>query len=68
VMWVNLKTLKVFQNPKWAGQEDVLATRSSPFGLDLAWINRGNNSDPAWEEKICLLLAYLQQPDLIAAH
>ena len=68
VMWVNLKTLKGFQNPKWAGQENVLATLSSPSGLDLAWINRGNNSDPAWEEKICLLLAYLQQSDLIAAH
>lgn len=67
VMWVDLKTLKGFQNPKWAGQEDVLATLSSPSGLDLTWINRGN-SDPAWEEKICLLLAYLQQSDLIAAH
>ena len=67
VMWVNLKTLKGFQNPKWAGQENVLATLSSPSGLDLAWINR-RQSDPAWEEKICLLLAYLQQSDLIAAH
>jgi hypothetical protein len=67
VMWVDLKTLKGFQNPKWAGQENVLATLSSSPGLDLAWINR-SNSDPAWEEKICLLLAYLQQSDLIAAH
>jgi len=66
VMWVDLKTLKGFQNPKWAGQENVLATLSSPSGLDLAWINR-KQSDPAWEEKICLLLAYLQQSDLIAA-
>lgn len=66
VMWVDLKTLKGFQNPKWAGRENVLATLSSPPGLDLAWINRSNN-DPAWEEKICLLLAYLQQSDLIAA-
>lgn len=66
VMWVDLKTLKGFQNPKWAGQENVLATLSSLPGLDLAWINR-SNSDPAWEEKICLLLAYLQQSDLIAA-
>jgi hypothetical protein len=67
VMWVDLKTLKGFQNPKWAGQENVLATLSSSPGLDLAWINR-SNSDPGWEEKICLLLAYLQQSDLIAAH
>jgi hypothetical protein len=66
VMWVDLKTLKGFQNPRWAGQENVLATLSSPHGLDLAWINRGN-SDPAWEEKMFLLLAYLQQSDLIAA-
>jgi hypothetical protein len=67
VMWVDLKTLKGFQNPKWAGEENVLATLSSPPGLDLTWINR-KQSDPAWEEKICLLLAYLQQSDLIAAH
>lgn len=66
VMWVDLKTLKGFQNPKWAGEENVLATLSSAPGLDLAWINR-SNSDPSWEEKIYLLLAYLQQSDLIAA-
>jgi hypothetical protein len=66
VMWVDIKTLKGFENPKWAGHENVLATLSSPPGLDLAWINR-SNSDPAWKEKICLLLAYLQQSDLIAA-
>ena len=66
VMWVDLKTLKGFQNPKWAGQENVLATLSAPSGLDLAWINR-SNSAPAWEEKMFLLLAYLQQLGLIAA-
>jgi len=66
VMWVDLKTLKGFQNPKWAGQENVLATLSSPNGLDLAWINK-NNCAPAWQEKMFLLLAYLQQSDLIAA-
>ena len=67
VMWVDLKTLKGFQNPQWAGEENVLATLSAPAGLDLAWVNR-SNSDPHWEEKIYLLLAYLQQSDLIAAH
>jgi hypothetical protein len=66
VMWVDLKTLKGFQNPKWAGQENVLATLSSSTGLDLAWINR-NNSDRAWEDRIYLLLAYLQQAGLITA-
>src|SRR5262249_51498618 len=54
VTWVDLKTLKGFQNPKWAGQENVLATLSEPGGLDLAWLNR-SNIDPAWEEKIYLL-------------
>lgn len=68
VMWVDLKTLKGFQNPKWAGAENVLGTLSSPRGLDLAWINQSNNDDPTWDEKIFLLLAYLQQSDLIAAH
>jgi len=67
VMWVDLKTLKGFQNPQWAWPVNVLATLSSPPGLDLAWINR-SNSNPAWEEKMFLLLAYLQQSDLIAAH
>jgi hypothetical protein len=67
VMWVDLKTLKGFQSPQWAWPENVLATLSSPPGLDLAWINR-SNSNPAWEEKMFLLLAYLQQSDLIAAH
>jgi len=66
VMWVDLKTLKGFQNPKWAGQENVLATLSAPCGLDLAWITRSKR-DHDWEEKICLLLAYLQQSDLVAA-
>lgn len=66
VMWVDLKTLKGFQNPKWAGQENVLATLSEPCGLDLAWITRSKR-DRDWEEKICLLLAYLQQSDLVAA-
>jgi hypothetical protein len=66
VMWVDLKTLKGFQNPKWAEPENVLATLSSSTGLDVAWINR-SNSDRAWEEKIYLLLAYLQQAGLITA-
>ena len=66
VMWVDLKTLKGFQNPNWAGQENVLAALSESCGLDLAWITRSKR-DRDWEEKICLLLAYLQQSDLVAA-
>ena len=66
VMWVDLQTLKGFQNPQWAWPENVLATLSSPPGLDLGWIDR-SNSDPAWQEKIYLLLAYLQHLNLIAA-
>jgi Bacterial lipid A biosynthesis acyltransferase len=67
LMWVDLKTLKGFQNPKWAGRENILATLSEPQGLDLNWINKGS-ADPGWEEKICLLLAYLQQSGLIASN
>lgn len=62
LMWVDLKTLKGFQTPKWAG--DILTTLSQPQGLDLTWINR--NTDPNWEAKICLLLAYLQESGLVA--
>lgn len=67
LMWVDLKTLKGFQNPKWAGQENILATLSEPQGLDLNWINK-DNSAPDWEEKICLLLAYLQESGLVASN
>jgi hypothetical protein len=65
VMWVDLKTLKGFQNPKWAGHENVLAALTGPQGLDLTWINRSSR-DSNWEEKICLLLAYLQESGLVA--
>lgn len=65
VMWVDLKTLKGFQNPKWAENANVLAALSQPRGLDLTWINNGSH-DSNWEEKICLLLAYLQESDLVA--
>ena len=64
VMWVDLKTLKGFQNPKWIERTDVLAGLSGPQGVDLTWINSSSN-DPNWEEKICLLLAHLQESDLI---
>lgn len=65
VMWVDLKTLKGFQNPKWAGNANVLAALSQPGGMDLIWINNSSH-DPNWEERICLLLAYLQESDLVA--
>lgn len=66
VMWVDLKTLKGFQNPKWAEPENLLATLSTPEGLDLSWID-GAGRDPDWNQKICLLLAYLRQSDLVSA-
>jgi hypothetical protein len=65
VMWVDLKTLKGFQNPKWAGDANVLAALSQPGGMDLIWINNSSH-DPNWEEKIYLLLAYLKESDLVA--
>jgi hypothetical protein len=65
-MWVDLRTLKGFQNPKWAEPEDLLAILSRPEGLDLTWID-GARRDPDWKQKICLLLAYLRQSDLVSA-
>lgn len=66
VMWVDLKTLKGFRNPKWAGEENVLAALSEPQGLDLPWMNRSSRS-PDWEEMIYRLLAYLEKLKLIVA-
>jgi hypothetical protein len=67
VMWVDLKTLKGFQNPKWAGAENILAVLSKPQGLDLTWIDSAS-SNPQWKEKIYLLLAYLQESDLVGSY
>ena len=64
VMWVDLRTLKGFQNPKWAGPENILATLSQPQGLDVAWVDSAGR-DPHWKEKICLLLAHLQESGLV---
>lgn|GEM_PF-3159771 len=64
--WVDLNTLKGFQSPKWAERENVLAVLSEPQGLDLNWINNSSH-DRDWQEKICLLLAHLQQSGLIAS-
>lgn len=64
LMWVDLKTLKGFRNPKWAGEENVLAVLSEPQGLDLPWINRYSR-DPDWEQKIYWLLAYLEKSELV---
>ena len=64
VTWVDLKTLKGFQNPKWAG--NILAVLSEPEGLNLNWINSSSH-DPNWQDKICLLLAHLHESGLIAS-
>ena len=66
VMWVDLRTLKGFQNPKWAEPENLLTILSKPEGLDVTWID-GASRDPEWKQKICLLLAYLHQSDLVSA-
>ena len=66
VMWVDLKTLKGFRNPEWAGSENILAVLSNTPGLDLAWVDNASR-DPQWKEKICLLLAYLQESDLVTS-
>ncbi|HSE18648.1 MAG TPA: hypothetical protein VLB46_16450 [Pyrinomonadaceae bacterium] len=67
VMWVDLRTLKGFQNPKWAEPENLLATLSKPEGLDLNWIDN-TSRDPEWKQKICVLLAYLRESDLVSAY
>ena len=66
VMWVDLTTLKGFQNPKWAGHENILATLSRPQGLDLTWIDSPGR-DPQWKERMCLLLAHLQGSGLVSS-
>lgn len=66
VMWVDLTTLKGFQNPKWAGNENILATLSRPQGLDLTWIDSPGR-DPQWKERMCLLLAHLQGSGLVSS-
>jgi lipid A biosynthesis acyltransferase len=65
VMWVDLKTLKGFRNPEWAASENILAVLSKT-GLDRAWVDNASR-DPQWKEKICLLLAYLQESDLVTS-
>jgi lauroyl/myristoyl acyltransferase len=67
VMWVDLRTLKGFQNPKWAEPENLLAALSKPEGLDLTWIDH-TSRDPEWKEKICVLLAYLRESDLVSTY
>lgn len=66
VMWVDLRTLKGFQNPKWAGPENILATLSQPQGLDLTWVDSAGR-DPQWREKVCLLLAHFQESGLVSS-
>jgi lauroyl/myristoyl acyltransferase len=67
VMWVDLKTLNGFQNPKWAAPENILASLSKPEGLDLTWVE-STSRDVLWKERICSLLAYLQESDLVSAY
>ena len=67
VMWVDLKTLKGFQNPKWAAPENILATLSKPEGLDLTWIE-STSREPQWKERVCSLLAYFQESGLVSAN
>lgn len=66
VMWVDLRTLKGFQNPKWAGPENILAILSQPQGLNLAWVDSADQT-PEWKERICLLLAHLQESGLVSS-
>lgn len=62
--WVDLTTLKGFQNPKWAEPEDLLAMLAKPEGLDLTWIDSVGRG-PGWKESVCVLLAYLWKSGLV---
>jgi hypothetical protein len=62
--WVDLKTLKGYQNPKWAGVENILQALSQPGGLGLPWLD-GRGDDPAWRERVFELLAYLGKSGLV---
>ncbi|HZG53197.1 MAG TPA: hypothetical protein VEZ40_13785 [Pyrinomonadaceae bacterium] len=66
VMWVDLKTLKGYQNPKWAGRENILQALSECDGLDLSWIDE-HAEDPALKAKVFELLAYLEKTELVVA-
>lgn len=67
VMWVDPRTLKGFQNPKWAEPDNLLAILSKPEGLDLTWIE-STSRDPDWKQKVCVLLAYLRESGLVSAN
>lgn len=62
--WIDLKTLKGYQNPKWAEGENILQALSEPGGLGLPWLDRRGN-DPAWRERVFELLSYLGKSELV---
>jgi hypothetical protein len=65
-VWVDLKTLKSYMNPAWAGEENILEALSGQDGVNLKWLDR-RGDDPGWREKAVRLLSYLSASELIVA-
>lgn len=60
--WVDLKTLKGYQNPTWC--KDFLQVLSGQDGLGLHWIGE-QHLDYANKAKVLRLLAYLKKMELV---
>jgi hypothetical protein len=65
-VWVDLKTLKSYRNPAWAGRENILEALSGQDGVNLKWLDQ-RGDDAGWREKTVRLLSYLSASELIVA-
>ncbi|MET0621629.1 MAG: hypothetical protein ABW250_01480 [Pyrinomonadaceae bacterium] len=65
-VWIDVRTLKGYRNPKWAGAENILQALSESGGVDLDWVER-RGAGPDWLAQVASLLAYLERSELIAA-
>ena len=66
LVWVDLKTLKGYQNPPWAEGVDLLRALSEPGGVDGNWLD-GCGADPERLEAIVQLLGRLGRAGLVFA-
>lgn len=65
--WVDLKTLRGYQNPQWAGGENILQALTEEQGLGLPWVELRGGGDPGWRQRVFELLAYLGKSHLVVA-
>lgn len=66
LVWVDLKTLKGYQNPPWAEGVDLLQALSEPRGIDGGWL-KDCGADPERVEAIVQLLGKFGRAGLIFA-